>query len=113
LLAALNAEWNKLTPAQKQELTRFADSLKGMTPAQQLAQIQTALKALRAQQVAVAAAKENGGYDGSYTTVDSGGYMATESTALPSAIDPTKIALVLGGVGIAAIVGYFVFRGRK
>lgn len=39
--------------------------------------------------------------------------MGSESTALDSKFDPTKIALILGGVGIAAVVGFFVLRGKK
>ena len=39
--------------------------------------------------------------------------MGSESSALDTRFDPSKIALILGGVGLAAVVGFFVFRGRK
>jgi len=41
--------------------------------------------------------------------VEDGGYMAT---ALDSKFDPTKIALILGGVAVAGIAAYLVMRKR-
>ena len=48
-------------------------------------------------------------YDGNEVLVEEPGDMAT---ALDSKIDPTKIALLLGGVAAAAVVAYFVTRKR-